>query len=48
MKDWIEIDDTNWEDVMNKITKRREKELGVSSIKPSSFTKSKNKSKTQH
>lgn len=45
MKDWIEIDDTNWEDVMNKITKRREKELGVFHIKPSSFTKSKNKSK---
>ena len=48
MKDWIEIDDTNWEDVMDKITKRREKELGVSYIKPSSSTKSKNKLNALH
>lgn len=48
MKDWIEIDDTNWEDIMDKITKRREKELGVSYIKPSSSTKSKNKLNALH
>lgn len=48
MKDWIEIDDTNWEDIMNKITKRREKELGVSYIKPISSTKSKNKLNALH
>ena len=27
MKDWIEIDDTNWEQVMDKVTTKREKEL---------------------
>ena len=48
MKDWIEIDDTNWEGIMDKITKRREKELGVSYIKPSSSTKSKNKLNALH
>ena len=48
MKDWIEIDDTNWEDIMDKITKRREKDLGVSYIKPSSSTKSKNKLNVLH
>lgn len=48
MKDWIEIDDTNWEAIMNKITKRREKELGVSYIKPSSSTKSKNELNALH
>ena len=48
MKDWIEIDDTNWEDIMDKITKRREKELGVSYIKPSSSTKPKNKLNALH
>ena len=48
MKDWIEIDDTNWEDIMDKVTKRREKDLGVSYIKPSSSTKSKNKLNVLH
>ena len=30
MKDWIEVADSTWEDTMDKVTKRREKELGVS------------------
>ena len=48
MKDWIEIDNTNWEDSMDKITKRRERELGVSYIKPSFSTKPKNKLNVSH